>query len=441
MHGKRVIVMGLGRHGGGVAAARWLAEQGCRVTVTDLESEDQLADSVAQLRDVPIERFVLGRHDEADFRKADLVVVNPAVRMRNQLVHLARERGAEITSEIELFLERCPAKVVGVTGTAGKSTTCTMLAEILRAAGRCTWLGGNIGVSLLSELQFMHEADVVVLELSSFQLAHLSRAAKLPRIAVVTNCSPNHLDWHGSWRDYVWAKQRLLAADSSEQVVVLNTCDHDVSTWMELVDGGPLLLIDENHIPDLQIAGAHNRENARLAATVATYLGVDLPTIRQTLQGFQGLAHRQQFVAEFSGRRFINDSKATSLAATIAALDAAAGPVWLLAGGVEKDVDWSGLAARIVSKAKGAAFFGQARHSLQAAVRAADPRFLQVAAEVLSDAVAWAFEKSRPGDTILLSPACPSFDQFADFAERGRLFAELAQALAESEIRGSNVTT
>lgn len=437
MQGKRVTVMGLGRHGGGVAVTRWLAEQGCRVTVTDLEPADRLADSLDQLKDVPIERMALGGHDETDFRRAHLVVVNPAVRPNHPLLKLVRKRRGKLTSEIELFLERCPATVVGVTGTTGKSTTCAMLAEMLRHAGRCTWLGGNIGNSLLGDLQWMHKADVAVLELSSFQLTHLSRYAHLPQMAVVTNCSPNHLDWHESWTAYVWAKQRLLAAASPPQITVLNDEDAEVIRWQELVSGELVPLVDPSSLTSLKVPGAHNRQNARLAATAAARLGVEPLAIRAALESFTGLAHRLEFVGEVAGRKFFNDSKATSPAATSAALAAIDGAVWLLAGGIDKVSDWSTFAAQIVARTRGVALFGTARQSLFKAVRRAKPRFRAVATELLSDAMAWVFEVSRPGDTILLSPACPSFDQFADFAERGQLFAELVHALESTQSAGS----
>ena len=210
LYGQRATVMGLGRHGGGVGAARYLAEQGARVTVTDLADADALADSLDELAGAGIERFHLGGHREADFTEADLVVVNPAVRPDNPFVELARTAGARITSEIELFLDACPAPVIGVTGTTGKSTTAAMIAAALDAAGRRSWLGGNIGRSLLADLPRIRSDDWVVLELSSFQLHWLGENVRWPRLAVLTNFAPNHLDWHGSVEHYRQSKQRLL---------------------------------------------------------------------------------------------------------------------------------------------------------------------------------------------------------------------------------------
>ncbi|HEY5314213.1 MAG TPA: Mur ligase family protein, partial [Pirellulales bacterium] len=209
--GKRVTVMGLGRHGGGVGAARWLAQQGARVTVTDQLPAEALQASVAALAGVAIEHWQLGGHDEQTFRACDWLVVNPAVRPGEPLVQLAVRCGARVTSEIELFLSNCPARVVGVTGSVGKSSTACMLHHIFQAAGVRSWLGGNLGGSLLSDLAAMQPQDWVVLELSSFQLDWLSRDMRMPELAVVTNCQRNHLDWHGTIEHYRQAKQRLLA--------------------------------------------------------------------------------------------------------------------------------------------------------------------------------------------------------------------------------------
>ncbi len=234
LRGRRVTVMGLGRHGGGVAAARWLAGQGARVTVTDLADESTLAESLAELSDAPIAAYQLAGHREADFRRAEIVVVNPAVAPGNHYVGAAREAGAKVTSEIELFLNACPARVVGVTGSAGKSTTASMLTSMLQRDGRRVWLGGNIGRSLLPVLEEMTSDDWAVLELSSFQLAWLSAGARWPEVAVVTNCAPNHLDWHGSFEHYRLAKQRLLREQSRAGVAVLNPKNREVRSWRSL---------------------------------------------------------------------------------------------------------------------------------------------------------------------------------------------------------------
>ena len=209
---RRVTVMGLGHFGGGVGAARWLARQGAAVTVTDLAGPDVLRDAAAALAPEPIAAWRLGRHEEDDFRRADLVVVNPAVKPGDRFLELARQSGADAVTEIELFLRHFPGRVIGVTGSNGKSTTAAMCAAVLRADGRRAWLGGNLGGSLLDRLDEMAPDDWAVLEISSFQLFHASPAARMPDVAIVTNCTPNHLDWHGSFAQYAAAKQRMLGA-------------------------------------------------------------------------------------------------------------------------------------------------------------------------------------------------------------------------------------
>ncbi|MBI3839204.1 MAG: UDP-N-acetylmuramoyl-L-alanine--D-glutamate ligase [Planctomycetia bacterium] len=427
--GRRVTVMGLGRHGGSLAAARYLAIQGAQVTISDVADGAALAESLAQLQDLPIAAVKLGGHDLVDFAAAEFVVVNPAVRPEHPCLQLARASGAALTSEIELFLDRCPGKVIGITGSNGKSTTSSMLAEILKAAGRRTWLGGNIGRSLLGELNQMTTDDWVVLELSSFQLAHLNASLRLPQFAVVTNCSPNHLDWHGSYAAYVWAKRRLVAESSAAALVVLNDHDPLVASWAALARGLTLASWPLERIPPLPVPGVHNRQNAACAAAAAEAAGVDRATICRTLVSFRGLDHRLQFVAEVSGRRFFNDSKSTTPQATMAALASLEGPIWLLAGGHSKGANFAELAAAIVSSACGAGLFGAARESLQSSLHATDAAFNSLATERLADALEWCWRQSKAGDSILLSPACASYDQFRDFVERGEVFGQLVRGL------------
>ncbi|HEV3023111.1 MAG TPA: Mur ligase family protein, partial [Pirellulales bacterium] len=281
--GRRVTLLGLGRHGGGIAAARWLARQGAIVTVTDLADQTALADSLALLADVPIARYRLGGHDERDVRKAELVVVNPAVRLDNPYVKLAAQSGAAFTSEIELFLRRCRGHVVGVTGSNGKSTTAAMIAEILSAAGRRVWLGGNIGRSLLDDLVPIGQDDWVVLELSSFQLSWLADDARWPETAVITNCTPNHLDWHGSFDHYASAKQRLLLRQPPDGLAVLNPLDPLVGRWAPLARGRCVTVLDECLVAQLAVPGEHNRVNAALAASAAGALGCTAAAIERGL--------------------------------------------------------------------------------------------------------------------------------------------------------------
>jgi len=216
--GKRVTVLGLGRFGGGIGAVRFLASCGAEVTVTDLKTEAELADSILQIADCPEIKFRLGEHCDSDFATADLIVVSPAVPPTNGFLQIAQENGVPITTEISLFWQRNRGKVIAVTGSVGKSTTTSLIHSIVQAAGLTCWLGGNIGKSLLSMVEEIQPSDYVILELSSFQLFDLDRISAAPDVAVVTNFSPNHLDWHGSIENYRHAKQTILRRQSEKGI-------------------------------------------------------------------------------------------------------------------------------------------------------------------------------------------------------------------------------
>lgn len=428
--GQRVTVMGLGRHGGGVGVARWLAERGAIVTITDLADETALADSLAELRGVPVARFQLGGHSERDFREADLVVVNPAVRPGDRWVQMAATAGAAITSEIELFMSRCRGRLVGVTGSNGKSTTAAMTAAMLEADGRRTWLGGNIGRCLLGELDSIGEQAWVVLELSSFQLQWLSPHARLPEAAIVVNCTPNHLDWHGSWPHYVAAKQRLVARQPPGGVTVLNDRDPEISRWDALVHGRLARPWSDERIPPLAVPGAHNRANAASAAAAAEALGCSPLAIDRALRAFAGLPHRLELVAEIAGRKFYNDSMATTPESVIAAIEAFGPCAWFLVGGYDKGVDYTAMIGELAKGARGAAFYGAVRDKLAELMSRREEACERTACVNLSEALDWCWRRSQPGEAIVLSPGCASYDQFRDYRHRAATFAEAARALA-----------
>ena len=428
--GRRVTVLGLGRHGGGVGAARFLAEQGAIVTVTDRSTGNQLAESVAALANCPIAKWRLGGHDERDFQVAELIVVNPAVPPDNRWLELATAAGIPITTEIELFLERCPAKIAGVTGSNGKSSTTAMLAEILSAAGHKVWLGGNIGRSLLPKLSLIQPDDAVVLELSSFQLARLSERCRGIDLAVVTNCAPNHLDWHGTYDDYRAAKQRLLELQSVTSTTVINTEDPETSSWSSQVRGELLRPLPDHRIPPLAIAGRHQRQNARLAAAAAQAWGANSTSIDTGLRQFAGLPHRLERIATIDDRAFYNDSLATTPESTCAALDSFDEPVWLLAGGYDKGVDLNELGRWIVRRTAGAAFYGAVGDTLLATTLQSSGDFCATRVNTLEQALEWCWQRSQPGDVVLLSPACASYDQFRDYADRAEHFRRAVARLA-----------
>jgi len=324
-----------------------------------------------------------------------------------------------------------------------------MTAAILRAAGRKTWLGGNLGRSLLDRLDEMTADDWVVLELSSFQLWRLGPTVRGPHVAVVTNCVPNHLNWHPDFAHYVAAKQRILTLQTTDDVAVLNPHDTEVARWRPLVQGRLLLPLpvggDDRspaaQVAELRVPGQHNRQNAALAGAAAAGAGCDQRAIRLGLASFSGLPQRLELLALVGGRRFYNDSAATTPESTIAALEALPGPIWLLAGGSDKGADFGPLLTVIARRAAAVAFYGavgprlagQLAGQLAGPLIARAPAVRVCATPTLAEALAWCWAHSAPGDAIVLSPACASHDQFTNFQQRGERFAELVGQLRNAE--------
>jgi UDP-N-acetylmuramoylalanine--D-glutamate ligase len=427
--GRRVTVMGLGTHGGGVGVTRYLAAQGAHVTVTDRASADALRDSLQALRSLPLAAVHLGPHQAEDFADTELLVVNPAVHHDDPWVALARSRGIPVSSEIELLLDSIPCPALAVTGSNGKSTTVTLSADMLRAAGRQVWLGGNLGGSLLSELPNMQTADLVVLELSSFQLHWLRPKPDRFTFGVVTNCTPNHLDWHRSFEHYACAKRTLLTSSTQ---IVLDPSLPTLSAWGHELPAKLLPLLPDDQLPPLTLPGPHNRHNARLAATAAMALRASETAIAQALRDFTPLPHRIQPIADVAGRTFYDDSKSTTPEATWAALHALKAPVWLLIGGVDKGADWATCVGRIPAHVRGVVSFGQSGPMLDQLVNYHAPAMKTIVARDLRSAFAQLWPLTSRGDAILLSPGCASFDQYTNYVARANDFRQIVSALASA---------
>src|SRR3954469_10236656 len=318
---KRVTVAGLGRFGGGIAVTRWLVEQGAsRVLVTDKDPADKLADSVKKLDGLPVE-FRLGEHREEDFARADLVITSPALPPTNKYLAAAKGAGVPVTTEIKLFVERCPNTIVGVTGTKGKSTTSTLLHRMLSARYKA-WLGGNVGVSLLSTLPQMNKADLVVLELSSYMLWWLGGMRWSPHVGLVTLVTSDHLEWHGDVQAYVDAKRNLIRYQRPDDYAVLNEEDEVGRSFSHGAPGKVVLFGLKDRKPfEIKLPGQHNQLNAQGAFAAAQILGVTWDEAQAAIRDQDPLPHRLQLVHEHAGVRWVNDSIATVPDAAIAALE------------------------------------------------------------------------------------------------------------------------
>ncbi|MHC4233821.1 MAG: UDP-N-acetylmuramoyl-L-alanine--D-glutamate ligase [Planctomycetota bacterium] len=440
---RSVLVMGLGRFGGGIGACRWLCAQGAEVTATDLADADALADSVAQLSDCDI-TFHLGGHDERDLETADLVVVSPAVdRRRSEFFSQIRQRRIPCTTEINLFLERCRGRVIAVTGTAGKSTTCALLHAVLEppAVGeRGVWFGGNVGRSLLADLPRIRPDDFVIVELSSFQLETMTKIEMSPHVAAITNVWPNHLDRHGDFESYLDAKLSLFRLQQAGCAAVVGPGDaalREVVAEIASRTGTELVVPPEPAEPyELRIPGRHNRVNAACAGTVAALLGVEESAARARMAAFGGLPHRLEHVGRLAGIDYYNDSKTTTARGVATALEAFDRPAIVIAGGQDRGDDLGPLVDAVTRRARAVVCIGQCARRLAEAVTAArrSPNLPTVdTAADLAEAVPLARRQAAPGDVILLSPGAPSYDQFANYEQRGQEFSRLVNSLNDRQ--------
>lgn len=456
--GRRVTIIGLGKGRTTAGMARFLVANGARVAITDAKSRDKLAEGLARLGDTPVDLVLGPSSDDAALADPDFVVVIPGERPRSATVQRAVARGIPVLTEIGLFFRLCPAPIVGVTGTKGKSTTFTLSARILEKGPKRVVAGGNIGTSIIDVLPTISPDDIVLLELSSFQLETLGRS---PHVAVVTNVFEDHLDHHGTRDAYVAAKRNILAWQGPRDVAVLNVDDpttvalhtgvpseirgysltfrpelgayRDADGTLALVDGPtriPFL-----HERELRVPGRHNVANVLAAAIVGDLHGIAPDVIADAIRSFGGLPNRLEVVTEADGVLYVNDSQGTTPYATIPALTAYGRPAVVILGGVSKGADWTELARAVVKDARGAVLIGQAADEIAAALdRAGAPQKplpVQRAA-TLPAAVRAARAMARPGDVVLLSPAAASFDMFSSYEERGEVFRAAARELAQA---------
>ena len=446
-----VIVLGFARQG--QALARWLPLQGARVTVTDSRSAEVLGLDEA---DYPGVEFVLGGHPLELLDGADAVAISGGVPLTIPFVQAAIERGVRLTNDAQLFIERCPAPVIGITGSAGKTTTTALTGEMLRAAGRKTWVGGNIGDVLLDDLGEIKPNDIVVMELSSFQLELMTRS---PQIAAVLNVTPNHLDRHGDMEAYTSAKANILRHQGENDVAVLGhddggsyglqdevqgrllwaSAESMVSHGAFLLGGRLMLVGDANPAggaqmvceqDDVPLRGAHNLKNVLAACAIAGAAGVPAEPMATAIRAFRGVAHRLETVRTVGGVVYVNDSIATAPERTLAAIRSYEEPLVLLLGGADKKLPWEEMLAAAVRRSRHIiAFGGDAGDVAVRGLRqlGADDAVTRV--DTLAEAVSAAVGVAKAGDVVLLSPGGTSYDAYTDFAARGVHFRELVNAL------------
>ena len=449
---KTVAVIGIGVSN--TPLLELLLAEGIRVTACDKRSREQMGEQAEHLEQLGCEL-----HLGADYLKdldADVIFRTPGLRPDVPEIAACVDRGAVLTSEMEVFFEVCPCTIIAVTGSDGKTTTTTIIAELLKAAGKRVWVGGNIGHPLLCEADGMLATDYAVLELSSFQLMTMKHS---PHIAVVTNLAPNHLDVHRDMAEYVAAKENIFRHQSGEDVAVFNA-DNDITAEQshrapgrarlfsrqdEVADG--VFLRGEDIVcrsgghervvmttGDIKIPGVHNVENYMAAIAAVDGLVPD-EVIRRFAREFGGVEHRIELVRTYRGVRYYNDSIASSPSRTIAGLRSFREKVILIAGGYDKHIPFDVLGPEIVEHVKLLVLCGATADKIRAAVENA-PGYQPGKPEILdvtpfTAAVEAARDRAQPGDVVTLSPACAAFDQFKNFAERGKFFKSIVNGWQE----------
>ena len=446
IEGKKVAIIGLGVSN--IPLLEYMNKLGAKVTVFD-NREKIPKEYLEKINNYGIEYF-FGSECLSNLKNFDIVFRAPSCMPTKKELVKAKEEGAIVITEIELLIKMCPGKVIGVTGSDGKTTTTTLIYEMLKEKGYNCYLGGNIGIPLFTKLSEMKEEDFVILELSSFQLMNMTVS---PNISVITNITPNHLDIHSSYEEYIDAKKNIFKYQSENDIVVLNydneltrNCAKDANSKViffssetklddgVILDGDVIKLCNDQirrHIintKDILLRGKHNYENI-CAAIAATKSLVDLDTQIAVIKKFSGVEHRTEFVREIDGVKWYNDSIGTSPTRTIAGLYSFEEPIVLIAGGYDKHLDYTPIAKPILEKVKTLILIGQTAEKIFLAVKEEEEKQgkkLDIyMCETLEDTVKLAKKSARNGDIVLFSPASASFDMFKNFAERGNKFKEI----------------
>lgn len=449
LHGKRLVILGIARQG--TALARFAVGAGAYVTLSDMRPAEKLESVIESLSDLPAGclRLVLGDHPAALLDECDVLALSGGVATDLPIVVEAGRRGIPLTNDSLEFMRRAPAPVVGITGSAGKTTTTALLGEIGQKSGRRTWVGGNIGRPLISDLEKMSAEDLIVKELSSFQLELWQDCS--PAIAAILNITPNHLDRHKSMASYTEAKSHILMHQKSDDVAVLSADDSATAQLQELVRGRLRLFSRNGSVEDgayvqdgqiwlstmagqqplmpvesIRLRGRHNVLNVLAAVVLADSAGISREAIVEGILAFSGVPHRLEFVRKLEGVQYFNDSIATAPERALAALDSFDEPIILLAGGRDKDMVWDNWAQQVTRRVKHVVLFGELASKQKELLNKNVP---MDKVDTLAEAVSIARDKAVSGDVVLLSPGGTSFDSYSDFAERGEHFRLLVRDL------------
>ncbi len=447
--GKNILIIGAARQG--LALTRYLIGQNARITLNDHRTEAQLREEIAGLAGQPV-RWVLGEHPLSLLENTDLVAVSGGVPLEIPVIVEAQRRGIPVTNDSQIFMESVPCPVIGITGSAGKTTTTSLVGEIAKAAlGRQhkAWVGGNIGTPLIDKINQIQTEDQVILELSSFQLELMKTS---PQIALITNITPNHLDRHGTMEAYTEAKAHILVNQNNHDTAILNRDDPGAWNLRSKVNGkllsfgfSPLeeeqngtMMVGNQIITqmngkqrlvclqeDILLIGSHNLLNVMAACTISLAAGYDPKMVREVIRSFRGVEHRLELVRSLHGVRWINDSIASAPERTMAAINAFnSNPIVLLLGGKDKNLPWDKLAELVTQKVDHVFVFGDAAPKIEAALtkNGHNLPFSLSIHKKMEEALIKAAEIVESGDVVLLSPGCTSYDEFIDFADRGERF-------------------
>lgn len=455
--GKKITVMGLGLHGGGVATVAFLSALGAKVVVTDLKTKEELAPSLEKLKDVENVEYVFGQHRVEDFTSVDMIIINPSVPWTNKHIKLALEKNIPVEMDASLFFQLCKNPIVGITGTKGKTTTSALIFEILKEAGKNPVRAGSGQVAVLDKLKNLKEDSTVVFELSSWRLSALGRIKKSPHVAVFTNIFPDHLNYYKTMEEYIADKKYIFSHQKPDDFCVINW-DNEYLQKMEpeiksqvikfsekqanqgeavYIKNGAIYFndgVDEKEVikvDEIKIRGKHNISNVSAAIGAGYAMGANIEQIRKGIQNFHGIIHRLEFVRELNEIKYYNDTSATIPESAIAGINSFSEPIILIAGGSDKNLNMSELAKTIAEKVKSAVFLkGVGTDKIIEAMKNSlgeEKKFRIV--DSMEKAVELARAEAHPGDVVLLSPGAASFGLFQNEFDRGDKFREAVKKL------------